>query len=115
MRRLVGFAVAQKGFRFARIVIAVMQEENDFSADFLLQPARGLNFCDEKTLREKPAGLLAETNDGGAHSEKDLTQRRKGAKPQPAERGQPCPRVPTSAQATRGQGCPRVACALVGT
>src|ERR1039458_7292152 len=107
MRRLVGFAVAQKGFCFPRIVIAVMQEENDFSADFLLQPARGLNFCDEKTLREKPAGLLAETNDGGAHSEKDLTQRGKGAKTQLAERGQPCPRGACELVRTRGQGCPR--------
>jgi hypothetical protein len=27
--------------------------------------------------------------------------------PQPKERGQPCPRVPTRLRATRGQGCPR--------
>ena len=68
VRRLVGFAMAQDRFGFARIVIAVVAEENDLAADFRLQPPGRLDFGDEKAFREKPARLLAETNDGcGSH------------------------------------------------
>ena len=45
LRRLIGLAMAQDGSRFARIVIAVVEEENNLTADFTLQPARGLDFC----------------------------------------------------------------------
>ena len=63
-RRFVGLAMTQHGFRFARIVVAVVIKENDFAADFALQPPRGLDFGKQKAFREKPAGLLAKTNDG---------------------------------------------------
>ena len=63
LRRLVGFAVAENGPRFARIVVAVVKKENDFAADFRLQPPGRLDFGDEKPFREKPAWLLAKTND----------------------------------------------------
>src|ERR1035437_5327740 len=62
-RRFVGFAMAQDGLCFARIVIAVVTEENDFAADFFLQPPRGLDFCNEEAARKKSAWLLSETND----------------------------------------------------
>ena len=62
-RRLVGLAMTQNGLGFARIVVAVVAEKNNFTADFFLQPARGLDFGDEEAFREKPAGLLAETDD----------------------------------------------------
>ena len=57
--------MAQDGLGFARIVVAVVVEENDFAADFCLQPAGGQDFGNEKPLREKSAGLLAETDDRG--------------------------------------------------
>ena len=66
VRRLVGFAMAQNGFRFARIVVAVVKEENNFAADFFLQPPRGLDFGNEKSFRKKSARLLAKTDDGCA-------------------------------------------------
>src|SRR5262249_45234944 len=64
LRRLVRLAMAQEGFRFARIVIAVVIEKNDFAAQFLLKPPRGLDFGEQKSPRKKTAGLLAEANDG---------------------------------------------------
>jgi hypothetical protein len=49
-------------------VVAVVVEENNFAADLALQPTGGLKFCEQKPLREKPARLLAKTDDGrGAH------------------------------------------------
>ena len=59
--RFVGFAMAQDGFCFTRIVIAVVAEENNFAANFFLQPPRCLDFGKQKSFWEKPAGLLAET------------------------------------------------------
>ena len=41
--RFIGLAVAQDSSRFARIVVAVMIEENDFTADLPLQPPGRLN------------------------------------------------------------------------
>ena len=68
LRRLAGLAMAQDGLRFARVVVAVVIEEDDFAADFRLQPAGGQDFGEEKPLREEPARLLAETDDRrGAH------------------------------------------------
>ena len=45
LRRLIGFAMAQDGPRFARIVIAVVEEENNLTTDFPLQPSPGPDFC----------------------------------------------------------------------
>ena len=62
--RLIGFAMAQDGLRLARVVVAVVAEINDFAADFRLQPPGRLDFGNQEPPREKPARLLAETNDG---------------------------------------------------
>jgi hypothetical protein len=59
--------MAKDGFCFARIVVAVVTEENDFTADFALQAAGCLDFCEQEPFREKSAGLLAETNYWGTH------------------------------------------------
>src|SRR5580704_7400605 len=67
LRRLKGVPVTQDGSRFARIVIAVVEEENNLTTDCTLQPSCGPDFRKQKTLREKPTGLLAETNDGSCH------------------------------------------------
>src|ERR1019366_738597 len=64
LRRLVGLAMAQNGSRFAWIVIAVVIEKNNLSANFTPQPPGRQDFCKQKSLREKPARLLAETDDG---------------------------------------------------
>ena len=55
--------MAENGLGFARVVVAVVIEENNFTADFILQPSRGQDFGDEKSFREKPTWLLAETDD----------------------------------------------------
>ncbi len=65
-RRLAGLAMAQGGLRFARVVVAVVVEEDDLAADLRLQPPGRLDFGDEESLREKPARLLAEADDRGA-------------------------------------------------
>jgi hypothetical protein len=65
--RLIGFTMAQESSRFARIVIAVVEEENNLTADFALQPPPGPDFCQQETFRKKTARLLAETNDGSGH------------------------------------------------
>ena len=57
-------------FGFARIVIAVVKEKDDFAADLLLKTAGGLEFGEKKSLGKNPAGLLAETDDGSSiHSD----------------------------------------------
>ena len=61
--RFIGLAMAQDGFGFARIVVAVVVEENDFAADLRLQPPGRLDFGKQEPSREKSARLLAETND----------------------------------------------------
>jgi hypothetical protein len=63
LRRLAGLAMAEERLGFARIMITVVVEENNFTADLRLQPAGRLDFGDEEAFREKPARLLAETND----------------------------------------------------
>ena len=40
-----------------------MVKEDNFAADIGLEPVRGLNLGDGKPFWEKPAGLLAETDD----------------------------------------------------
>ncbi|MGC4081633.1 MAG: hypothetical protein QM736_05845 [Vicinamibacterales bacterium] len=49
----VGFVVSQDRLRLARVVVAVVVEEHDLPADFLLEPARSHEFCIQKTPREK--------------------------------------------------------------
>ncbi len=62
--------VSQNRDRFARIMIAVVKEKDDFSSDFLLQTARGQNLSDQKSLWKKSARLLAETNNRVIHVSK---------------------------------------------
>jgi hypothetical protein len=50
--------------RFPRVVVAVVAKEDDLAADFLLPPPRRLDFGEQEAAREKPARLLAETDDG---------------------------------------------------
>ena len=66
-RRFVRFAMAQHGSGFARIVIAVVTEEDNLPAKLLLEPSRRPDFGHEKPLRKKSARLLAEAYDGCAH------------------------------------------------
>jgi hypothetical protein len=44
LRRFIGFPMAQDGSRFPRIVIAVVEEENQLTPDFTLQPPPSLDF-----------------------------------------------------------------------
>ena len=64
--RLAGLAVAQDGLGLARIVVAVVAEEDDLAADLGLEPPGRLDLGDEEAPREKPAGLLAEADDRAA-------------------------------------------------
>jgi len=48
--------------RLAWIMITVVVEENNFTADLGLKPAGGLDLGDEETSRKEAAGLLAKTN-----------------------------------------------------
>src|SRR5688572_13411082 len=52
---------------FPRIVIAVVKEENDLPADLLLKPVRRGHLGVKKTLGEKTARLLTETDDRLSH------------------------------------------------
>jgi hypothetical protein len=63
LRRLAGLAMAEKRLGFARIMVAVVAEENNFAAHLPLQPAGRLDFRKQESSREKSARLLAETND----------------------------------------------------
>src|SRR5579871_6607605 len=63
------FAVAQDGFGFAGVVIAVVVEEDDFSADLGLEFAGGLDLGVEESFGKDSAGLLAEADDGGGGHE----------------------------------------------
>src|SRR4029077_3998106 len=58
-----GAAFAQKGHRFARVLIAIVIKKNNFTSDAGLEAACGHDLTVQKTLGEKPAGLLTETND----------------------------------------------------
>ena len=51
----------------ARIVITVVEKENDLTADLRLQSSCGDNFCIKKTLREETARLLTEADDWLRH------------------------------------------------
>src|SRR6185295_4756312 len=56
----------QNGPRLARVVIAVVIEEDNLAADLFLQAASGLEFGEEEALGEDSAGLLAEADDSAA-------------------------------------------------
>ena len=58
----VAAAVAQNGSCLTWVMIAVVKEKNDFSADLLLQSASRHDFSEQESLGKKSAGLLAETN-----------------------------------------------------
>jgi hypothetical protein len=55
--------MTQGGSGFARIVVAIVAEEDNLAANFLLQSPGGLDFRDKVTSREEPARLLAEADD----------------------------------------------------
>ena len=57
-------AMAENGLGLARVMVAVVQEKNHLAADLLLQPPCRLDFGGQEAFGEKPAGLLAEANDG---------------------------------------------------
>jgi hypothetical protein len=55
--------MAQQRSCFSWIVIAVVIEENYFTADLLLQPPGCLDFRDQESLGKKSTRLLAKTYD----------------------------------------------------
>jgi len=59
--------VPHDGNRFARVVIAVMKEKDDFSPDLFLETPRRDNLSEQKPLGKKSARLLAKTNDRLIH------------------------------------------------
>src|SRR5205823_6063398 len=59
--------VSQNGSCLARVMIAVVKEKNDFSADLLLQAASRDNFSEQESLGKKSARLLAETDNRMIH------------------------------------------------
>jgi hypothetical protein len=61
--RFIGLAMTQDSLRFPRVMVAVVTEKNDLAANFLLQPPGRLDFGKQEPSREKPARLLAETDD----------------------------------------------------
>jgi len=63
----VATVVSQNGSCLARVMIAVVTEEDDFSADLLLQPASSHNFSEQESLGKKSARLLAETDNRLIH------------------------------------------------
>jgi hypothetical protein len=68
--------VAESGYGFTRIMVAIMIEKDDPAAQFSLQPPGGLDFRKEKAPWKKAARLLAEADDGGGvHSTMPVTSR----------------------------------------
>ena len=59
--------ISQNGTCLTRVVIAVVKEKNDFSADLLLQAPSRRNFSEQESLGKKSARLLAETNNRMIH------------------------------------------------
>ena len=62
--------VSQNSDRFARIMIAVVKEKDDFAANLLLETSSRHDFSDQKSLGKKSARLLAETNNRVIHASK---------------------------------------------
>ena len=63
----VSVLISQNGTCLARVMIAVVEEKDDFSADLLLQAAGRHNFSEQESLGKKSARLLAETNNRVMH------------------------------------------------
>ena len=59
--------ISQNGSRLARVMITVVKEKDDFSANFLLETSGGQNLSEQKSLGKKSARLLAETNNRVIH------------------------------------------------
>ncbi len=55
---LVAVLVSQNGNRLARVMITIVKEEDDVSADFVLETSSRQNFSEQKSLRKKSARLL---------------------------------------------------------
>src|SRR5207245_6821379 len=53
--------------RLARVMIAVVEKKDDFSADLFLETPGCQNLSDQITLRKKSARLLAKTNNRVLH------------------------------------------------
>jgi hypothetical protein len=64
---LVAVLVSQNGNRLARVMITIVKEEDDVSADFALETSSRQNFSEQKSLRKKSARLLAETDNRLIH------------------------------------------------
>jgi hypothetical protein len=64
---VVAMVVPQNGTCFARVVVAVVTEKDDFSADLFLQLASSRNLSEQKSLGKKSAWLLAEANNRVIH------------------------------------------------
>jgi hypothetical protein len=64
-----GFAMVKRRACLARVMITVVTEENNFTADLGLKSAGGLNLGDKVTSRKEAARLLAKTDYGsGTHA-----------------------------------------------
>ena len=59
--------ISQNRSRLARVMIAVVKEKDDFSANFLLEMSSGQNLGSQISFRKKSARLLAETDDRLIH------------------------------------------------
>jgi len=64
---LIAMLVSQNGNRLARVMITVVKEEDDVSADFVLETSSRQNFSEQESLRKKSARLLAETDNRVIH------------------------------------------------
>ena len=72
--------VSQNGNRFARVMITIVKEKDDFSANFFLETPGRQNLSGQKPLGKKSARLLAETNNRVIHrSERSLIPQRESA------------------------------------
>jgi hypothetical protein len=68
LRGLVSGPMPQYCARFARVVVTVMVEKYNLSANTFLQPPGRIDFSNQKTLGKKSAGLLAKTNYWSIHA-----------------------------------------------
>ena len=59
--------VSQNGNRLARVMITIVKEKDDVSANLFLETPGRQNLSDQEPLGKKPARLLAETNNGLMH------------------------------------------------
>jgi hypothetical protein len=64
---LVAVSVSQNGRRLARVMVTVMKEKNDFSANLLLKTPGRQNLSEQESLGKKSARLLAETDNRVIH------------------------------------------------